>query len=150
MRPEVDLNGQFYRYEAVKPRHLFLSESELTSSQKESASKLERIRDIFLGEITKSGDLFCDDKLNPTGIRYTNEGNQINLIFNNFAEGIGTEFYGDYIGVKKTSGNPEELLYELDDSRNDKPLLVAESDLDEILSSEIERRKNSPRRLNLI
>ena len=76
-----------------------------------------------------------------TGIRYTKEGNEINLISNDFSE-YGSKTKGDYIAIKLYEGKSDtERMYELSDSRNITSVLIAETDIQEIVHTVADKRR---------
>jgi len=122
------------------PQHLFLGENELTEEQQQSAKKLTFVRDIFLKEVDRESD---SNGLKFTGIRYTKEGNEINLISNDFSE-YGSKTKGDYIAIKLYEGEGKsdtERMYELSDSRNITSVLIAETDIQEIVHTVADKRR---------
>ncbi len=146
MRLELERNSSSSEWELIffqaRAEHFFLCEEELTEEQKQNREKLSDVRDIFLEEIKT--DISSSNGRKFVAVRYTENAHQINLVSNDFSEN-GGHITGDYLGIKlyPESDSMGEKLYEFNDSRNIKPILVSGSGLKEAIHDHLERRRNN-------
>ena len=153
MRPENNSDRQGYRYfrGETTPRHNYFWENELEGEAKKNIQNLVIVRGCFEAEIKKSQNQpVVEESLGLSGIKYSHDGRRINLVFSNFTEGIDTEFFGDLISVRVMEGlGGDGLFYKISDTRNDKPLIVSNEDLPEIISGEVKRLRQPRKRVDL-